>query len=284
MTAQLLRLTRITLYIGLTLPLMPVQALAVIFDLPLARHLPHAYHRWCCWILGFRLIVQGRPFDTGPVLYVANHTSYADIAIMSAAMKASFISKAEVAKWPFFGWLAKLQRSVFIERSQRTSTAGQRNAIVERLEQGDRLILFPEGTSSDGNRVLPFKSALFSAAEARPHGEPVPVQPVSVAYVRLDGIPIGRFYRPFFAWYGDMELGSHLWTLLALGTLTVEIKFHQPVTIDQFANRKEMSQHCYRLIGEGVAQSLGGRDGATATLRSNSRPAASPLKEPLRVS
>src|SRR3546814_6911519 len=83
--------------------------------------------------------------------------------------------------------------------------------MTRRLEAGDDLVLFPEGTSGDGNRVLAFKSALFSVAERRPQGEPLTVQPVSIAYTRLDGLPLGRYLRPFFAWYGDMELGPHLW-------------------------------------------------------------------------
>ena len=95
----------------------------------------------------------------------------------------------------------------------------QRDAIMSRLEEGDDLIIFPEATSSDGIHMLPFKSALLSVAEFRPRGAPLVVQPVTVAYVRLDGMPLGRFYRPFVAWYGAMEVTPHLWTMLGLGTL-----------------------------------------------------------------
>ena len=99
---------------------------------------------------------SGKPVEADPALYVVNHTGYLDIEILGAALEASFIAKADVADWPWFGWLAKLQRTVFIERT-RAAAGGHRNAIVERFDQGDRLILFPEGTSSDGNHVLPFK-------------------------------------------------------------------------------------------------------------------------------
>src|SRR3546814_4926008 len=97
--------------------------------------------------------------------------------------------------------------------------------MTRRLEAGDDLVLFPEGTSGDGNRVLAFKSALFSVAERRPQGEPLTVQPVSIAYTRLDGLPLGRYLRPFFAWYGDMELGPHLWHAIGLGRVTVMVEF-----------------------------------------------------------
>jgi len=159
---------------------------------------------------------------------------------------------------PFFGLLAKLQRSVFIDR--RPNRAGaQRDEMVARLESGDSLILFPEGTSGDGNRVLPFKSALFAVAGLRPHGKPLVVQPVSIAYTRLDGMPIGRYLRPYFAWYGDMDLLGHLWRALGLGHLTVAVEFHPPVTLEDFASRKALAGHCQRAVADGLATALSGR-------------------------
>jgi 1-acyl-sn-glycerol-3-phosphate acyltransferase len=282
MSAQLLRLTRIVLYLGLTMPLMPVQAVAVLLDLKMARTLPRWYHRLSCRVLGIRLVFEGKPIETNPALYVINHTGYLDIEILGAAVEASFISRADVANWPWFGWLAKLQRSVFIDR-KRAAAAGHRNAIVERFYRGDRLILFPEGTSSDGGHVLPFKSSLFSVADYRRNGVPVAVQPVSVAYIRLDGIPLGRTWRPFLAWYGEMYLAPHVWTLVGLGVLTVELTFFPPVTIDQFASRKELAAHCYRVIGDGVAESLAGRKPVSAAAARRRR-LKRRVPEPVRVS
>jgi 1-acyl-sn-glycerol-3-phosphate acyltransferase len=193
-----------------------------------------------------------------PTLFVANHASYTDITILGATIPGSFVAKAEVARWPFFGWLAKLQRTVFVDRKPRTTHA-QRDALAERLEAGDDLILFPEGTSNDGLRVLPFKSALFSVAEYRAHGEPLAVQPVTVAYTRLDGMPIGRAWRPLLAWYGGMNLGPHLWTLVGLGIVTVVVEFHPVVTIADFGSRKALSDHCRRVIAQGLATALSGQ-------------------------
>lgn len=249
---------RLTLYFGLTAPLMPVQAVAVALKLPLHKTLPLWYHRQCCRILGFRVERRGRQSRAHPTLYVANHVSYFDIMVLASLIRGSFVAKSEVARWPLFGWLAKLQRTVFVvRRSQRA--ASHRDEMAARLEQGDDLILFPEGTSSDGNRVLPFKSALFAVAERRLRGEPLVVQPVSITYTRLDGVPMGRYLRPFFAWYGDMEMASHLWRAAGLGRATAVVEFHRPATIEELGTRKAVCDYCQRQIAAGVASAVSGR-------------------------
>ncbi len=268
------RLCRLTAYLLLTLPLMAVQGLLLALKSPLASRLPVIYHALCCRIFGLRLEIHGARSAIRPTLFVVNHASYLDIAVLSAVIEGSFIAKTEVAGWPLFGWLAKLQRTVFVDRRS-GSVSRQRDAIRRRLAAGDNLILFPEGTSNDGGRVLPFKSALLSAAEHGPHERPVVVQPVSVAYVRLNGLPIGRFYRPFIAWYGDMELGPHLWTMLGLGKVTVVVIFHAPVTLGAFGSRKALTDHCWRVVSAGVAAALGGRL-PVPTAAAND-PAGSPL-------
>ena len=124
--------------------------------------------------------------------------------------------------------------------------------VFSRLESGDSLILFPEGTSSDGTRVLPFRSALFAVAQVKPGGKPLRVQPFTVAYTRLDGIPLGRYWRPYFTWYGDMELAGHLWNVCKLGECSVTITFHEPVDITMFGDRKKLCDHCFRVISQGL--------------------------------
>lgn len=271
MRATMRRLVRLSLYLSLTLPLMPVQALLLASGGAWGRRLPRLYHQWSSRILGFRVAIAGERSAQRPTLFVSNHVSYVDIEILGGVIEGSFIAKTEVARWPLFGWLAKLQRTVFVDRRVR-STAAQRDAIRDRLDAGDDLILFPEGTSGDGNRILPFKSALFSVADyAGPQG--LTVQPLSIAYLRLDGIPMGRAYRPFFAWYGDMTLGSHLWTMLGLGTVDVAVIFHEPVTLAQFGSRKALAEHCHRVISAGMAAALAGR-------AQPQQPSAEPSPEP----
>lgn len=249
---------RILLYVGFTVVLLPVQVVAVLFRLPLQKSLPLWYHRHCCRILGLRVECRGQRSTAHPTLYVSNHISYFDIEVLGSLIAGSFVAKREVAAWPLFGWLAKLQRSVFIERRGRQA-ATDRDEMSTRLEGGDDLILFAEGTSGDGNRVLPFKSALFSAAQIRPGGKPLTVQPVSIAYTRLDGVPMGRYLRPFFAWYGDMELAGHMWQAAGLGWATVEVEFHPVVTFDAFGSRKALCDHCFTQVAGAVAAALTGR-------------------------
>jgi len=249
---------RIAIYVTFTLAMIPVQSVLVLMGGQARARFPLWYHRRCCRLLGFRVVRRGKPILDGPVLFVSNHCSYLDIMVLGSQVPASFVAKAEVSRWPLFGTLAKLQRSVFVDR-ETFRAAAQREEMSGRLEAGDSLILFPEGTSSDGNRVLPFKSSLLAVAELHPGGQPLTVQPISIAYTMLDGLPLGRYLRPFFAWYGDMDMVSHLWQWAGLGRLTVVVRFHDPVTIDQFGSRKALSEYCYEVVSRGMAEALSGR-------------------------
>lgn len=258
MGSPLRAFVRIVAYLAATIVLLPVQVFAVRFNRRLSIRLPLFYHRLCVRILGFQIRTHGERVTTGPVLFACNHTSYSDISILGALLPASFVAKAEVASWPFFGGLAKLQRTVFVDRRPAKATV-QRDEMVRRLEAGDNLILFPEGTSSDGNAVLPFKSALFSVAQIEPNGQPLLVQPVSIAYTRLDGMPVGRALRPYFAWYGDMTLAPHFWEVAGLGHATVDVVFHPPVTIRDYETRKGLAEHCFKVVADGVSVANAGR-------------------------
>ena len=133
-----------------------------------------------------------------------------------------------------------------------------RSELARHLKERRNIVLFAEGTSSDGNRLLPFKSALFSVAERNVGGAPLAVQPVTIAYTRLDGMPLGRPIRPFVAWYGDMELAPHLWFALGLGRITAVVRFHPPVTLAAFGSRKALAGHCEQTIGAALeAANLG---------------------------
>lgn len=214
------------------------------------------YYRILAKVLGFHLIVRGQPSNAQ--LMVCNHISYLDIVAIGATVKGEFIARGDMADWPFFGLMAKAGRTVFIDR-KRSSTAGARDQIQERLNHGSRLIMFPESTSGDGNHILPFKSALFTVAEKDVNGRPVVVQPMSIAYTRLNGLPMGVGWRPFYAWYGDMTLGPHLWQALKLGRTTIEIEFHEPVTAAQLGGRKALAAYCQKVSARGFSLMLAGR-------------------------
>ncbi|HUN49968.1 MAG TPA: lysophospholipid acyltransferase family protein [Candidatus Sulfotelmatobacter sp.] len=253
----------IALFALWTLPLIPLQMVAVRFGWRLAERLPVFYHGVVCRILRVQVETRGRIAAQRPVLFVCNHISWIDITVLAKLLPASFVAKHEVAGWPFFGLLARLQRSVFIERRARR-TADHRDEMTVRLERGDNLILFPEGTSSDGIHVLPFKSAFFSLAERQVNGRPLTVQPVSIAFARLNNLPVGRRTMPVYAWVGDEDLAPHLWNFLKAGPSTVVVELHPPVTIDQFASRKELALHCRAVIRQGVDRVLTGRPAPTA--------------------
>jgi len=252
-----LALSRLLLYLMICVVTVPPMMCVRPINWNLALSVARKYHLLCCWMAGFRIKVHGESSRAHPTLFVANHASYFDIPVLGSLLRASFIAKAEVAGWPVFGFLAKLQRTVFIERVR--SRAGEhRGQVADRLAAGDQLVLFAEGTSNDGTRVLPFKSALFSAAEPV-DGREVTVQPVSIAYTRTDGVPLGRTMRHWFAWYGDMDMAPHFWGALGLGVTTVEVVFHPPVTLAQFGSRKALADHCHRLVAAGVAACNAGR-------------------------
>ncbi len=242
----------LTAFAALTLPLMPLQQLFIWAWPAMARRFPMHYHRLVCRILGIRLNVVGKPPEKGPVLIASNHVSWVDIMVLSAVAPLSFIAKREVNKWPFFGSLARLQRTVFVDRDRRHATGGARDEMQERLASGDILVLFPEGTSSDGRTVLPFKSAFFGAAAF----EGVLVQPVSLAYSGHRNLPMNNRLRPFYAWYGDMDLAPHLWEALKTGPIEVTVICHPPLSLSGEMTRKALASHAETLVRRGVAQAL----------------------------
>jgi 1-acyl-sn-glycerol-3-phosphate acyltransferase len=195
---------------------------------------------------------------------VANHTSYFDILVFSAAARVSFVAKHEVAKWPLFGTLARLQETVFVEREKRSQTLEARDLIRKRLLEGDALVLFPEGTSDDGNKVLPFKSSLLGAAEVelgidvQGRIRHVPIQPVSITYVGLYGLPMGRDLRPLIAWYGDMDLVPHLWEALKAGPIEAVVEFHEPLSLDEENGRKALAVAAETRVRRGQSRALAG--------------------------
>ena len=248
----------------LTVVGIPWQLSAQRFRLKRRKTFPHRYHRLLCRLFGIHVTVLGKPVQDRGVLMVSNHTSYFDILALSAAARVSFVAKSEVANWPFFGTLARLQETVFVERERRSRAGEARDLIRSRLLEGDALVLFPEGTSDDGNRVLSFKSALMGAAELdigtdeAGSARHVPVQPVSVTYVGLYGIPMGREYRPLFAWYGDMELVPHLWEAVKTGPIDVVVEFHPPLTVDSAGGRKALAAAAEVLVRTGQVRALAG--------------------------
>ena len=238
---------RLLKYALLTLILTPMQILALILLPSLAHILPLFHHKLGANILGLKIKSIGRPITSGRIFFVVNHISYFDIIALGSILPARFIAKSEVATWPILGLLSKITRTIFIQR-QPAHAPEQILLLQKCLEKSGQLILFPEGTSSDGSRVLPFKTSLFAAVNRTN----ATVQPITINYTALNGMPIERSKKPFLAWYGDMDLFPHLWKALSLGMLTVEIRFHNAVSADSFKNRKLLAKYCYQKVSLGL--------------------------------
>ncbi|KQT83938.1 1-acyl-sn-glycerol-3-phosphate acyltransferase [Aurantimonas sp. Leaf443] len=254
--------------VAMTLLLMPLQLLATRRGWPLAARLPRLWHRVACRVAGLRVTVVGAPARGRPLLIAANHQSWADIMVMGAAAEISFIAKAEVRSWPGFGLLARLQRTVFVEREARRRTGHQADAIARRMSAGDAMVLFAEGTTSNGNLVLPFKTSLFGAAQAalaHSGADTVMVQPAAIAYTRANGLPLGRYARPIAAWPGDVALGPHLLAFLKEGAIDAEIRFCEPMPFTAASNRKLVAATAERAVARALAEALSGRAPGQAT-------------------
>lgn len=255
--SRLVGLIRTIAFLTLTVSIMPIQRLGLVLKLWYVPTLPIWYHGWACRILGMKIVVRGKPSPTHPTLFVSNHSSYFDIPVLASLFPCSFIAKAEMIGWPMIGQLAKLQRSVFVDRKP-ANVAEHSDEISQRLKAGDSLVLFAEGTTSDGNRILPFKSSLLSVAENAPPEMNLTVQPISIIATKLDGMPLGRALRPLYAWYGDMPLAPHAWSAMKAGRLTIEVEFHEPFKVGAM-NRKQITRRCEDAVERGVVRAVTGR-------------------------
>ncbi len=220
-----------------------------------------------CRLIGLRVRVVGQACTQAPVLYVSNHSSWLDILVLGGVLEAPFVAKAEVSTWPVIRTIARLGRTVFVSRS-RGSTGKEAAEMRDRMHAGDNMILFPEGTSNDGTRELPFRSSFFAIADAAGM-----VQPVSVVYDRLGGLPACRRDRPIFAWYGDMELASHFWRLARRTGARVTVLLHEPFPPSDLPDRKVMATQLWQTVSAGAA-----------ALRQNRpvQPAPAPTPQPQR--
>lgn len=254
------------LVLGLvTLVLLPVHLLAIRFGWTISRRIPRIWHKVACWVLGIRVRVHGRIDRRRPLMLAANHASWQDILVLSSIADVVFIAKSEVKSWPVFGTLARWQQSVFVVREDKRRTGDQAREIGERMAGGEIVVLFPEGTTSDGNRLLEVKSSLFGAAASAVPSSPtgmVHVQPVAIAYTGIHGMPMGRYSRPISAWPGDVELVPHLLDLMKAAAIEVDVTFGESIDYTAESNRKHVSAAVEKRIRRMLSASLRGRPGA----------------------
>jgi 1-acyl-sn-glycerol-3-phosphate acyltransferase len=203
-------------------------------------------------LIGVRLRVIGEvagPRDGRSVVYACNHSSWLDIPALGGVLPGCFVSKDDIAAWPVIGTVARLGRTVFVSR-RASSTGRERDDMLTRLAAGDNLVLFPEGTSSDGARVLPFRTSFFAIAEGE---RPPIIQPVSIVYDRLAGLPAGRASRAVFSWYGDMDLAPHAWRLMQWRGMSGTVLLHAPLDPRDFGSRKAVAQAAWQAVADGAS-------------------------------
>lgn len=201
-------------------------------------------------IIGIPIVTKGKPMSH-PGAVVANHCSWLDIFTLNAVQQVLFVSKSEVKSWPLIGIIARSVGTVFIERRQ-SHAAKHRSVMTEYIDRGQRLLFFPEGTSTDGQRVLPFRSSLFAAFFDQDIGNVIWIQPVSLIYVAPDNTD-PRYY----CWWGDADFASHLFQVLGMKTHgRIEVVFHTPIQVSGVTDRKEMARRCENAVRSGLADTL----------------------------
>ena len=208
---------------------------------------PTLFHRVFLRLFSLRVRQSGSPPVRGePALVLANHVSWLDIIVLGSLRPLSFVAKSEIAGWPLVGTLARLQRTIFVDRARRGATASVNAAMGCRLAAGELIVLFAEGTTGDGTRLLPFRSALVGAARTAIQDEEgrlerIRLQPLAILYPRRNGLPVGRLERPEIAWYGDMDLAPHLAAFVAGGPIDVHVVWGAPIAFEAGTDRKAVT-------------------------------------------
>ena len=220
------------------------------------------YYRLLTRLLRINVTMVGTRITGRPVLLVSNHISWVDIVVLASIAPMVFVAKREVASWPLIGAAARVQKVVFVERTRRQQTPTTIREIAERLSDGHPVVLFAEGTSSDGNRVLPFRSALIGAVETACNDgglSDVTLQPMSICYTAFHGIPMGRQRRPLVAWYGDLDFFPHFAGFLGRGVVDVVVSFGEPISVGAAHDRKDVTRRLEIAVRGLTASALRGR-------------------------
>jgi 1-acyl-sn-glycerol-3-phosphate acyltransferase len=259
----MIRLTlRLLLVLLWTLPSMLLQSVLLLTSSRGPETFARLYWAGMTRILGLRLTIIGTIAPGRPILFIANHCSWIDIIALGSVLPGCFVSKADVATWPMVGLIAKLGRTIFVSRAKATMAA-ERDRMNARLAAGDNIILFPEGTTSDGTRILPFQSGFLAIAEAP--AKPA-IQVVTIIYDALDNLPVRRRDRPEISWYGDMDMASHVPVIGRRRSFHATLILDPPIPPGTFPNRKLLSAAIATRLTENAAALRQGRPAAPRPL------------------
>jgi lyso-ornithine lipid O-acyltransferase len=216
------------------------------------------WHRGVCVLIGLRVQVTGAPLPASRTVYVSNHVSHFDIPVLGSVLQGSFVAKDDMARWPIAGFMARLQNTVFISRDPRAGRAVT-DSISEQLRKGRSLILFPEGTTTDGSGVLPFKSSIFGilfAGDAEISAGAV--QPIAIRVLAVNGRAVRtQAERDGYAFYGDMQAGAHAWAFLRSSGAHIEVRFADAITAEAALDRKALAQRAQSDVLAGLFDKTG---------------------------
>lgn len=240
--------------------IVPPQVIIMLFTKgTAARALPFAWMKVVCFIYGIKISVEGKPYRGGPVITMSNHLSYLDIPVIGSVITDSFVSKADVAKWPVFGFLAGLRQTAYVVRGS-TDPKLASQGVENRLKAGDNLIIFPEGTSTDGREVIDLKTGVF--ARAIDAGvDNLMIQPVTLHVTSSDKRALEtQDDRDLYAWHRDMdddfELPDHLWRFGKMRGAEISLYFHDPIKVSDYDNRKTLAKAVHNAVSNGLENSI----------------------------
>jgi 1-acyl-sn-glycerol-3-phosphate acyltransferase len=238
-----------------SLALVPPQVIVLLFHKGKGAYaIPFLWENGVRKIFQIRCTVEGTPLRNHQVFYMSNHLSYLDVPLLGSILPASFVAKSEVEKWPVFGFLSKLQQTEFIDR-RRTSITRETDTLAKKTASGRSLIIFPEGTSTSGYDVKPFKSSLFTIALG-PGNENIFIQPVTITLLKVDGrVPLTKDEQDHYAWPLDldMELPEHLFRFAKTSGADLHVTFHPPLRARDFSDRKVLAKTCHDSVSKGLA-------------------------------
>lgn len=251
---------KILAFFLLCVVIVPPQMIIMLFTKgALSRVLPLIWMKAVCCAFRIKIHVEGTPYRESPVITMSNHLSYLDIPVIGSVITDSFVSKADVAKWPVFGFLAGLRQTAYVVRgSSDPKLASQ--GVENRLKAGDNLIIFPEGTSTDGREVIDLKTGVFARAiDASVDG--LMIQPVTLHVISSDKRPIEtQDDRDLYAWHRDMdddfELPDHLWRFGKTRGTEIRLSFHDPIKVADYDDRKTLAKATHKAVSNGLENSI----------------------------
>jgi len=232
------------IFVFLTIFLIFLKTLLQFVSKRISQKIVQIFHKLLLWLINVNVEIEGKSNPGNvPTLYVSNHLSYLDIPVLGSKLNGRFIAKNEISNWPIMGYLSKIGNTIFINRNL-SFLKRNKSIIYDFISKGNSIILFPEGTTSDGIRVLRFKSSLLTSLEQKN----ILIQPIVINYESINGMPLNRWLKPIIAWYGDMDLKPHLINVLKLFSIKAKITFLPPLNGKNFTNRKDMTSTLHHAI------------------------------------